>query len=116
MTQEIDPNLVKTLQSCCSEIIYQRDEIVIHEGHIPRVGFILIEGKIEIIMSKTKKEVLPMKAIGVRELVSKRPFKYTVKIYPNTKVLSLDRSTLLMLASNDDEKVRDFANAFLLSA
>lgn len=116
MTHNIDSNLMKLLQGYCSEITYQRDEVIIYEGHVPRLGFILVEGKLDIIMSKTKKEVAPLNAVGVKELLSNQPFKYTVKIYPNTKVLPLDRSTLLLLADVDNEKVRDFANTFLLSA
>lgn len=116
MTNQIDENILDYLQGFCSEIVYQRDEIIIYEGHVPRVGFVLLEGKLEIIMSKTKKEVTPNNAVGVRELASNEPFKYTVKIYPNTKVLSLDRSTLISLAEVDEQHIRDFANELLLSA
>lgn len=116
MTTPIDQKVLDFLQGYCSEIVYERDEIIIYEGHVPRVGFVLLEGKLEIIMSKSKKEVTPNNAIGVRELAKNQPYKYTVKIYPNTKVLPLDRSTLLSLCEVDDENIRDFANELLLIA
>ncbi len=116
MTTELDIDIINYLQGFCSEIVYERDEVIIYEGHVPRVGFVLLEGKLEIIMSKTKKNVLPNNAIGVKELASKEPFKYTVKIYPNTKVLPLDRSTLISLSKVKEENIRNFANDLLLSA
>lgn len=116
MTTEIDPDIVELLQGHCSAIVYQRDEVIIYEGHVPRVGFILLEGKLEIIMSKRRESVEVNSGVGLKELASNKPYKYAVKIYPNTKVLPLDRSTLSSLEEIDDENIKTFVSELTLSA
>lgn len=101
MTSLIDPNYFKLMEKHFPVITYQREEIVTYRSHIPRVGLILLEGKIEIIKTKSSFIVEKNHSIGLKELWLKSPSKYKIKVFPGTKVLSVDLTTLKLLIENE---------------
>lgn len=87
---------------------YQRIEInfethVIYEGHIPNVGYLLLEGDAYLCKRNRPLQRLQKNSlVGVEELLGHTPFKWGLKVGPGTKLLILDRSTLMEIL-NDHE-------------
>ena len=90
----IDPKLLKILLKYGNEITYQNDEIVIYSGHTPKVGFVLLEGKVEIQMSRSKKILPPQSIFGLKELMNNEAYKHSIKVYSGSKIISLDKSAV----------------------
>lgn len=98
--------LPTTLVQTLEQGEYQRIEInfetqIIYEGHIPNVGYLLLEG--EAFLCKRNRPVQKLhknSLIGVEELLDHRPFKWSLKVGPGTKLLILDRSTLMEILND----------------
>jgi hypothetical protein len=101
VTSLIDPNYFKLMEKYFPIITYQTEEIVTYRSHIPRVGLILLEGKIEIIKTKSSFIVEINHGVGLKELWLKTPSKYKIKVFPGTKVISVDLTTLKLLIQNE---------------
>ena len=104
MTYLIDPYCFSLLEKYFPTVIYKNEEIVIYRSHIPRVGLILVEGEMELIKTKTSSNIEKNHGVGLRDLWNKTPSKFKIKVFPGTKVLSLDFSTLKTLI--DDKVVK----------
>lgn len=96
-----DQNYFSILKKYFPIVTYQNEEIVTHRSHIPRVGLVLLEGEIEIIKTKSSQALAINDCVGLKELWSKTPIKYKIKVFPGTKVLSIDLSTLRELVNQN---------------
>jgi len=84
-----------TLQCFSEPITYNTESVIIYEGHIPQVGYLLTEGEIHFLKKKRIiQKILPGTLFGVHELMEHLPFNYTVKIMGGSRVSILDRSTV----------------------
>ena len=79
----VEPRLYATM----TEIIY--------EGQIPNVGYLVVDGRIDLIKKKRpQSSLMEGQIFGVGELMRNHPFRYTAIIHPGSKVCILDRSTI----------------------
>ncbi len=77
------------------EQVYNTSTELFYEGHIPHVGYVLLDGNV--ILGKRKKikdELVPGTVLGVRELVNNIPVPYFARIYSGSKVYIVDRSSI----------------------
>jgi CRP-like cAMP-binding protein len=84
---------------------------VIYEGQIPNVGYLIVDGTIDLYKRKKPFKALGVgQLIGVGELMNNHNFRYTAVIHPGTKVCILDRSTIFELLDEfrDDEVKKYF--------
>jgi CRP-like cAMP-binding protein len=93
--EEVTSYHVEAFQNFTSPRIYNTESELIYEGQTPHAGYLLLEGEIHFIKRRSIiQKILPGTLFGVAELMNKTPFKFTVKIMPNSKVCILDRSTI----------------------
>lgn len=101
-------DIINKLMGICHEVTYENEEIIIHEGHVPRVGLVLLEGKVEILKENSKRSLPLNKVIGIKELGLGERLGFAVKVYPNTKVLSIDKSAFIDLEKENCEDLKHF--------
>lgn len=77
---------------------YTAHSELFYEGQTPMVGYLLIDGHIQLLRNKKVKKILDAGTLlGVRELMTNAPMTYTAQILPETTVLFLDKSTIFEL-------------------
>jgi hypothetical protein len=87
---------------------YNNEEFLIYKGHVPKVGFILKEGVMKALDSKTEKTLSQYSIIGVKELLGNSPLGYSLKTYPGTKVYVVDKSTIIKIKKLEIKHIEYF--------
>jgi len=103
-TKTIDKKILNLLTKNCRSFIYEREEYIVYAGQIPKVAFIFINGEAEVRLSRCRKLLRPMSIIGFNELMLRKPYKYTIRIFPKTKLLIIDNSSLEKILALKIEK------------
>ena len=91
---ELDPEILSLFKELGQELVYQRDEHLIYKDHVPKFGFILLEGRAEIHLSRSKRSILPFSIVGIKEITLNIPYQNAVKVFEGAKILMLDKSVL----------------------
>lgn len=96
---QLEPELVNKYADKLEGCTYSTDTPLFYEGHVPIVAFIILSGQVH--FSKRKKIVQTLCAgslIGMNLLLNHSPSIYTAVAEAKSKVLFLDRSTLMELS------------------
>lgn len=82
--------------------LYSSQTQLIYAGQVPTAAYLLVEGKI--ILKDAQKRTIRVcekhSLIGFPELYNKIPYKYTVEIENGSKVIILDKSTMLEISKH----------------
>ncbi|EQC43078.1 cyclic nucleotide-binding domain protein [Bacteriovorax sp. BSW11_IV] len=113
----LDKNTVDEISSHADVHTYPLQSNLYYEGQIPVVGYLLLEGHIQLLKNKKVKSVLSKGTLlGVHELMTNSPAQYSAQILPNTKVCFLDKSTILeFIHEHDTEDVGDLFKKLMIS-
>lgn len=85
--------------------LYQMTESLVYEGQTPVAGYVLLEGKITVEKrGHILQEIAEKSMICVQELIANIPLKYTIKIYPQSSVLILDKSSVFDILKRPEGK------------
>lgn len=103
----LDTKTIDEISSHTQSHTYPLQIELYYEGQVPIVGYLLIEGHIQLIKNKKVKSILSKGTLlGVHELMTNSPAEYSAQILPNTKVCYLDKSTILeFIHEHDSEEV-----------
>jgi CRP-like cAMP-binding protein len=96
ISSQIDLNFIEKYGDDLEGCTYGLDTPLFYEGHVPVVAYIVLSGKVHV--TKKKKVVKTLCAgslIGIKLLLNHTPSIYTAVAEAKSKVLFLDRSTLL---------------------
>ncbi|MBT3981602.1 MAG: hypothetical protein HOE90_09640 [Bacteriovoracaceae bacterium] len=74
---------------------YSKEEMLIYKGHVPKVSFVFLDGKMELQRNYESLLVENFCIVGLHELVEELPFKYSLKIFPGSKCIVLNKSSLV---------------------
>lgn len=102
MTRHIlAPNEILVLEPILEKRVFKNTIEIIYEGHIPHVGYLLIQGEAFLgKKNKFKQVIRPGTTIGARELLNGHPHPSTAKIFSGSEVYILCRSSLMELINN----------------
>ncbi|MEX0798214.1 MAG: cyclic nucleotide-binding domain-containing protein [Bacteriovoracaceae bacterium] len=101
MKKQIAVNLLSLdqiafLEAHCPPRTFLAPEALVYSGQVPQAGYVLLEGKITFDSRNKTFETVPKNSmICVKELLSNSPVPRTIQIHPNSKVLILDKSSVL---------------------
>lgn len=110
----LEPAIIERLTSYAPPLIYTVDQEIHYEGHIPIVGYLLIDGQIKLTKNDRLKLVLEAGHLfGLPELMSGAPFDFTAKITRQSQICYLDRSTVLEIMDGEDQLSRQFLGSVL---
>lgn len=74
---------------------YQVTQDIIYEGQTPHVGFVLVDGEVQLKKrNKVVKSIQDQSVIGINELVNNTKSSYSIGITKDSDVIILDRSSL----------------------
>ncbi len=99
----LEPALIEKYADILEGCTYGANTPLFYEGHVPIVAFIILSGQVH--FSKRKKVVQTLCAgslIGMNLLLNHAPSIYTAIAEAESKVLFLDRSTLLEMTELAD--------------
>jgi len=106
-TVRLEKHEISALGNIFEERLYNTSAELFYEGHIPHVGYILLDGNVILGKKrKVKSELSPGTVIGVKELMTNTPVSYFARIYSGSKVFILDRSSLKSLNQKQDPHLR----------
>ena len=96
---------IQTLSLFTKPKLFQTEFSIIHEGHIPQAGYLLIKGEIHFLKKKNIIQRIQAGTLfGVAELMSNSPLKFSVRILPRSTVFILDKSTIKEVIKDIDKK------------
>lgn len=114
--EEVTPKQFEELSKLTDCRFYKEESILIYEGHTPFVGYVLVDGKVEILKkNKIVSTISPLTLFAVNELINHAPVNFTVRVSPESKVLIMDKSTIheiQKICSQKEIKELDFINAY----
>jgi len=91
---------------------YEVEADLIYEGHTPIVGILLLSGKIKLYRGRRLRQQLDKgHLLGVRELMLNLAFEYTARIIAGSEICYLDRSTMLELLEDEDERLSELISS-----
>ena len=99
---DIDPNILNLLEKFGEIISFKSDEDLVHKGHIPKFSFILLDGRVEIHLSRSKKELLPFSIVGIKEVMFGTPLTRKIRVFNGTKVLKLSKLSIIEALKNPE--------------
>lgn len=78
-------------------VVFRSPTQIIYSGQIPMAAYLLLEGSITLrdAQNRKLKNCDQGVLLGFTEIYNNTPYKYTAEIHQNSKVLILDRSTIL---------------------
>lgn len=87
-----------------------------YEGQIPFVAYLILDGRVQFSKRRRNKGFTGKGSlIGLRELYFHSPSSITAKVFPETKICYLDRSTILeIIECNNDPEFSTFFKEYLL--
>ena len=96
---------VEYLSKFSKECLYSSETQIIYANQIPMASYVLLAGKI--ILRDAQKRIVktcqPKVLIGFSEFFHGKAYKYTVEIESGSKVLILDRSTILEIQNQNSK-------------
>lgn len=91
----LEENEIDVLKKVFQERTFHVSTELFYEGHVPHVGYILVDGNVHLgKRKKVKNELRPGSVLGVKELMTNTPSQFFARIYSGSKVFIVDRSTL----------------------
>lgn len=101
---KFEDHIIALEQGICTRLgpygekdFFTRAELIIHEGHVPRVSVLLLDGEMKLKKGRKFLELQKRSLVGLRELIADKPCEYSVQVFPNTKIVSFSRSNILDL-------------------
>jgi len=85
--------------------MYDRDVTIIYQGHVPHMSLLILDGKVSV--SKRNKLVGVYGAgdlIGASELYNNQVFEGNATVYKNSRVVPINKTTLIDIFSAKDQK------------
>lgn len=115
---KLDKKSIEKLKEICRIQIFSIGTPLFYQGHIPMVGYLVIDGSINLIKNKKiKSTVRAGGVIGVKELFENTPSSVTAEVTSNTTICYIDRSTVQDLIKNNDLELANlFQNLFMNQA
>lgn len=108
--QLLTENKIKELVNLFSTMTYSKTSTVIHSGHVPHIGFIIVQGT-AILKSPDSEHILGRGAIiGIKEIYLNTIMSCDVILTAETSVIALDKSTLTDTAFQSSLKTTDDSN------
>lgn len=87
---------IESLKEVQTPLHFQNDFDLIYESQIPNIGIIFLEGEIKLLKKKKVLDSLPIGSmVGLYHLINNTPLPMGVKIYKNSSILMLEKSTVL---------------------
>ena len=96
---------INFLKKHCDQISYSKDEVLIYEDHVPKVGIVLLSGKLAQIKWNDVKLLPPFSSIGIRELYNNLSMDCSVKIFKGADILVLSKSKIEDLKNDQSLKL-----------
>ncbi len=110
----LQPAIIERLKSYAPPLLYSIDQAIHYEGHIPIVGYLLLEGQIKLTRNDRLKLVLEAGHLfGLAELMNGISFDFTAKVSKQSRICYLDRSTVLEIMESEDQLSRQFLDSVL---
>ena len=110
----LQPSVIKSLKSYAPPLVYSIDQEIHYEGHIPIVGYLILDGQIKLTKNDRLKLVLEAGHLfGLTELMNRMPFDFTAKVSKQSRICYLDRSTILEIMESEDQLSRQFLDSVL---
>lgn len=101
-TYALDLNQVAFLLAQIPERRFNVEETLVYKGQVPMTGFVLLKGKMTLTKKGGEPKEVPLNTmICVRELLKDRPLSHNLVISPDSKVIVLDKSTILEMLESD---------------
>lgn len=98
---KIDDSSLAQIKKYGEKVSYEKEESLVHEGHIPRVGFLILKGPVYLEKGKKRFPIESFNLIGAKELMSNSPCEFSINVMPGAEILSLCRSSLQELQRDD---------------
>tara|TARA_B110000908_G_C9939797_1_gene307714 strand:+ start:214 stop:546 length:333 start_codon:yes stop_codon:yes gene_type:complete len=101
ISSQLDAKLIEKYANELESCTYSTDTPLFYEGNVPVVAYIILSG--EVLLSRRKKIIQTLSAgslIGIKLLHGHTPSLYTAVVKGGSKILFLDRSTLLELSDH----------------
>ncbi len=99
---QLTPEHVSFLLQRLPARIYNSSEALVYEDQVPLAGYVLLEGEI---IAETRGAIpqrVPINSmICTQELLNGIPLKQTITISPGSKVIILDKSSVLEILEED---------------
>ena len=87
------------------ERTYNSESGIIYRGHVPLACFLLLSGSMLLDSRRGSTPLREGTILGLKELVDSEPFAKDVRITPGSKVLILDRYTVLQELEKEDSEI-----------
>lgn len=109
---------VDYLKNFSDQHTYNTQTQVIYYGQVPMAAYLLLEGKITLLDAQKRpiKECSKNSLLGFYEIYTDTPFKYTAEITADSKVLILDRSTILEIKDEDIDQNFEINNMLAVNS
>ncbi len=85
---------LKQIEDHFESVSYELDIQAIYQGHIPCIGLVLLDGKIDVKKKNKELALDPGSLVAVKELYHSQPFSYDLHIRKSSVVVVLDRTSL----------------------
>lgn len=96
-----EPDIQEIEKFLHPSMAYDKDAVVFHKGHIPHVGFLLLEGEMFLEKNKKKFNFSRGALVGVEELYGSLSLDGDLKVTSGTKVCVFDRSALKQILNDN---------------
>ncbi len=106
---EENPDVLEKLRKLTKEILFSRSFDLYHEGQIPNVALLLIDGKVELYQKKKRLVFTTPILIGFYELLNSIPSTQRLHICANSKVCLLSRDMLNQFPELDCKPLKAIA-------
>jgi hypothetical protein len=108
----LQPALYRKLQDFAEEVSYNKDEIIVHKGHVPRICIIYVE-QVLFIYNKCEETITGNYEVGFTELLYNQKLKFTLKAYRKSRIKIITKSMLLSFKYSKDKVIKEFYNNLL---
>jgi len=108
---EVDEDGLEIIKQITDSHRYQVSTDLYSQGNTPFVAYLLVEGVIELYRDKkTSHKIGPGTIVGLTELMHHSSSYYSARIHAGGVVHHIDRSTILEILENKDERLRVIFN------
>lgn len=106
---KVDKRSIEKLKKICRVQTISEPTLLLYQGHIPIVAYLVVDGAINLLKNKKiKSTILPGEVIGIKELLTDTPSSVTAETTADTTVCYLDRSTILGIIKEEDSKLSEY--------
>lgn len=101
---QLEPTTIRKIVSKGHVHTFPVESDLFYEGQVPFVAYLIIKGKVHFTKNKRNKgNVGPGSLLGLRELYTHTPSTLGARVFPDTEVVYLDRSTIHEIMSCDED-------------